>query len=112
MDDAGGYRGATVTLSLAKSEPRATPAPAADEAESQQFLARLAEDRDRIAEDMNELLVTRLFSAGLSLHSALGVLGDHPAAGRIWDAVNELDMTIRDLRTVLFKQQPADHRSD
>ena len=110
QDDAGGYRGATVTLSLAKSEPRITPAPAADE--SQQFLARLAEDRDRIAGDLNELLVTRLFSAGLSLHSALGVLGDHPAAGRIWDAVNELDMTIKDLRTVLFKQQPADHRSD
>jgi anti-anti-sigma factor len=108
QDDAGGYRGATVTLSLAKSEPRVTPASAADE--SQQFLVRLAEDRDRIAEDINELLVARLFSAGLSLHSALGVLGDHPAAGRIWDAVNELDLTIKDLRTVLFKQ-PPDPRS-
>lgn len=109
-DDAGGYRGATVTLSLAKSESRVTPALAADE--SQQFLFRLAEDRDRIAEDMNELVVARLFSAGLSLHTALGILGDHPAAGRIWDAVNELDLTIKDLRTVLFTQQPPDHRSD
>ncbi len=111
VDDAGGYRGATVTLSLAKSEPRATSAQAADEAESLQFLIRQAEDRDRIAEGMNDLLVTRLFSAGLSLHTALGILGDHPAAGRIWDAVNELDLTIRDLRTVLFNQQPPGRRS-
>jgi anti-anti-sigma factor len=111
VDDAGGYRGATVTLSLAKSEPRVTPAPAAVESESPQVLIQLAEDRDRIAEGMNDLLVTRLFSAGLSLHAALGILGDHPAAGRIWDAVNELDLTIRDLRTVLFRRQPPDRRS-
>jgi hypothetical protein len=111
VDDTGGYRGATVTLSLAKSEPRVTPAPAAVESESPQVLIQLAEDRDRIAEGMNDLLVTRLFSAGLSLHAALGILGDHPVAGRIWDAVNELDLTIRDLRTVLFRRQPPDRRS-
>jgi anti-anti-sigma factor len=111
VDDAGEYQGATVTLSLAKSEARVTPAPAADEGESLQFLVQQAEDRDRIAQGVNDLLVTRLFSAGLSLHTALGILGEHPAAGRIWDAVNELDLTIRDLRTILFNQQPPDRRS-
>ena len=82
----------------------------AGEADSAQVMLRLAEDRERIAAGMNDLLVHRLFSAGLSLQAALGFLGDHPAAGKVWDAVNDLDLALRDLRSILFDQQaPADH---
>jgi anti-anti-sigma factor len=111
IDDDGGHSGATVTLSLAKSEPRlGSAAPVAGEADSAQVMLRLAEDRERIAAGMNDLLVHRLFSAGLSLQAALGFLGDHPAAGKVWDAVNDLDLALRDLRSILFDQQaPADH---
>jgi anti-anti-sigma factor len=111
MDDDGGYSGATVTLSLAKSEPRlGSAALVAGEGDSAHVMLRLAEDRERIAAGMNDLLVHRLFSAGLSLQAALGILSNHPAAGKVWDAVNDLDLALRDLRSILFDQQaPGDH---
>ena len=55
---------------------------------------------------MNHLLVHRLFSAGLSLETAREMLGDHPASGRICDAVTDLDRAIRELRSFLFDQPP------
>ena len=63
---------------------------------------RLAEDHDRIAVGMNDIVVHRLFSAGLSLETALGLIGDHPAAGKIQAAIDEMDLAIRDFRNVLF----------
>lgn len=63
---------------------------------------RLAEDHDRIAAGMNDIVVHRLFSAGLSLQSALGLMGDHPAAGKVQEAIGELSLAIRDFRNVLF----------
>ena len=47
----------------------------------------LVQDRDRIAGDMTNLVVHRLFSAGLTLETALGLMGDHPGAGKVQDAV-------------------------
>ena len=43
----------------------------------------------------------RLFSAGLALEVALGLIGEHRAAGRI-HAVSELDLAIRDIRDMVF----------
>jgi hypothetical protein len=37
------------------------------------------EDRDRIAADLNEVVVRRLYSAGLFLQSALALLDGHRA---------------------------------
>ena len=111
LDDDGEHMGATVTLSLAKSEPRlaaAAPVSGVGEGDSAQVIVRLVEDRERIAEGLNDLLVYRLFSAGLSLQAALGMLRDHPAAGRIWDAVNDVDLAVRDLRSILFDQPAPD----
>jgi anti-anti-sigma factor len=67
---------------------------------------RRAEIPGRMAAGMNHLLVHRLFSAGLSLEVALEMLGDHPATGRIRDAVTDLDQAIRELRSFLFDQLP------
>jgi hypothetical protein len=62
-----------------------------------------AQDRDQIAVSMNDTVVHRLFSAGLSLQTVLGLMGtDHPGAGRLRDAIGELDLAIRDIRNVLF----------
>ena len=37
------------------------------------------------------------------------MLGDHPAAGQIQDAVSSLDLAIRDFRSFLFDQpDPGD----
>jgi anti-anti-sigma factor len=101
--DADGKRlGATVTLALARSQPLAGPA--AREGGSAAPLQRRAEPPGRVAAGMSNLLVHRLFSAGLSLEAALQMLDDHPAAGRIRDAVTDLDQAIREVRSFLFDQ--------
>ena len=61
-----------------------------------------AQDHLRIGEGIHEMVVHRLFSAGLALETALGLMGDHPVAGRIQEAISELDLVIRDYRTALF----------
>jgi hypothetical protein len=65
-------------------------------------------DHDRIVEGMNGSVVPRLFSAGLSLERALGLMGDHPAAGEVRDAIGELGRAIRDFRNVLLDHHQPD----
>jgi signal transduction histidine kinase len=62
----------------------------------------LIEDHDRIAQSLNDVVVRRLFAAGLDLHTALGLIGDHPGAGKIHQAIAELDLAIRDIRDAIF----------
>jgi signal transduction histidine kinase len=70
---------------------------------------RLCEDHDRIAAGLNDVVVHRLFSAGLDLESALVLTGtDHPAAAKIEHAVGELDQAISDLRSAVFTHPQAD----
>jgi signal transduction histidine kinase len=66
---------------------------------------RLAEDHDRIAAGLNDIVVYRLFSAGLDLDAALGLISEHRASAKIQHAISELDLAIRDIRDVVF-----DHR--
>ena len=68
----------------------------------------LVQDRDRIAAGMTDLVVRRLFSAGLTLEMALGLMGDHPGAGKVRDAAGELDLAIRDIRNVVFDLRQPD----
>ena len=72
---------------------------------------RLAQDRDRIAMALNDIVIHRVFSAGLALETALGLL-DSPrgAAAKIQDALGELDLAIRDVRNVLFDHHQLDPR--
>jgi hypothetical protein len=51
---------------------------------------------------LNDIVVRRLFSAGLDLEVALGLIGEHRAAGTVQRAVSELDLAIRDIRNVVF----------
>jgi hypothetical protein len=68
----------------------------------------LVQDRDRIAAGMTGLVVRRLFAAGLALETALGLMGGHPGAGKVQDAIGELDLAIRDFRNVLFDHHQPD----
>jgi len=76
--------------------------------DSPEVILRLMQDRDRIAEDMNELVVHRLFSAGLALESALGLIGGHLGAGKVHEAMGQLDLAIRDIRNVVFDHRQSD----
>ena len=64
-------------------------------------MLRLAQEHDRIA-GMNDIMVRRLFSAGLCLQTALGLMDGHPAAAKVELAVGELDLAIAGFRDVLF----------
>ena len=78
------------------------PAPGSAEA----LLICLAEDHERIAAGLNDVVVRRLFATGLDLQTALALIDDHPAAARIRHAVDELDQAIRDIRDTVF-DRPA-----
>jgi signal transduction histidine kinase len=81
------------------------PGSAGDRAEESLLLVQ---DRDRIAADMNDIVVHRLFAAGLALDTALGLMGSHPGAGKVREAIGELDLAIRDIRNVVFDHHQPD----
>ena len=73
---------------------------------------RLAQDRDRIAGALNDVVINRIFSAGLALETALGLLDGHRgAAGKVREALGELDLAIRDVRNVVFDHRQPDSPS-
>ena len=82
--------------------------PVGTAADSLEMTLRLVEDHDRIAGRLDDILVHRLFSAGLILEASLGLVGEHRAAGRIQHAISELDLAIRDIRDIVFDS----HRPD
>ncbi|MFE2374532.1 GAF domain-containing sensor histidine kinase [Streptomyces sp. NPDC059398] len=62
----------------------------------------LLEDRDRIARDLHDLAIQRLFATGMTLQSAVRFV-DHPEAReRLLRAVDDLDETIRIIRSTIF----------
>jgi two-component system, NarL family, sensor histidine kinase DevS len=68
----------------------------------------LVEERDRIARDLHDHVVQRLFATGLSLHSTLPQL-DGELAQRISQAMYAIDETIRQIRnTILTLKSPGD----
>lgn len=62
----------------------------------------LLEDRDRIARDLHDLAIQRLFATGMTLQSALPFV-EHPKANeRLERAIDDLDATIRIIRSTIF----------
>ncbi|OYP19858.1 histidine kinase [Streptomyces sp. FBKL.4005] len=60
------------------------------------------QDRDRIARDLHDLAIQRLFATGMTLQSA-GRFIEHPeAAARVLRAVDDLDETIKIIRSAIF----------
>ncbi len=62
----------------------------------------LVDDRERIARDLHDTVIQRLFAVGLSLQGALTTAVDPKTMERIEIAVDEIDGTIRDIRTAIF----------
>ena len=71
--------------------------------EDRQALA-LLEDRERIARDLHDVVIQRLFATGLQLQSVASPRADRNAVkARIDSAVDELDTTIREIRSAIFE---------
>ncbi len=71
----------------------------------------LVADRDRIARDLHDLVIQRLFATGLQLQGARRIALSDEVARRIDDAVKDLDVTIRDIRSTIFELQHAHTQS-
>ncbi|MFF3956485.1 GAF domain-containing protein [Streptomyces sp. NPDC001890] len=66
-------------------------------------------DRDRIARDLHDLAIQRLFATGMTLQSTTRAIADRPdAAERVSRAVDDLDTTIRIIRSTIFDLRTAD----
>ncbi len=62
----------------------------------------LTEDRDRIARDLHDSVIQRLFAIGLSLQGTARLVERPEAVMRIGEAIDKLDDTIRQLRKAIF----------
>jgi signal transduction histidine kinase len=74
----------------------------------------LVEDRERIARDLHDTVIQRLFATGLSLQGTTRLVANDPAVAteRIEQAVDDLDLTVRHIRTAIFGLETTRSRSD
>ncbi|MFI7127872.1 GAF domain-containing protein [Nonomuraea sp. NPDC050153] len=65
----------------------------------------LLEDRDRIAKDLHDVVIQRLFATAMTLMSTMRLVERPEAAKRVQYAIDELDETIRQIRSSIFALQ-------
>ncbi|MBB6171494.1 signal transduction histidine kinase [Nocardiopsis mwathae] len=63
------------------------------------------EDRDRIARDLHDIVIQRLFATAMSLMGAANRIADKESTERVQRAVDDLDDTIRQIRSTIFELQ-------
>ena len=63
----------------------------------------LSEERERLARDLHDTVIQRLFGVGLSLQVAASRDLDDDTRARVESALNELDATIHEIRTTIFE---------
>ncbi|MCP2251249.1 GAF domain-containing sensor histidine kinase [Lentzea aerocolonigenes] len=71
-------------------------------------LVDVLEDRDRIARDLHDHVIQRLFATGMSLQGSLTWVTHPEVRRRVQKAVNSLDETVLEIRTSIFDLQAAD----
>jgi len=67
----------------------------------------LLEDRERIARDLHDTVIQRLFATGLSLQGVVRLAGREEVAQRIEATIDELDLTVREIRESIFELQAS-----
>lgn len=68
----------------------------------------LLEDRDRIARDLHDLVIQRLFATGLGLQGTVRLASNPEVAARLSSYVTALDDTIHEIRQAIFSLRCAD----
>jgi PAS domain S-box-containing protein len=63
------------------------------------------EDRERIARDLHDVVIQRLFAAGMALQATQSIADDDDVSHRLEGVVDEIDETIREIRAAIFELQ-------
>jgi signal transduction histidine kinase len=106
-----GRRPGAMPLSAAAAEMLATFAAQAaiglELAEHRRQAEQMAmfEDRDRIAKDLHDLVIQRLYATGMSLQGITSLIKVPEVADRVSRSVDALDDTIREIRSAIFSLQ-------
>ena len=115
QDAGGGMFPVEVSLSPVVLEGRRhTIATIRDVSDRQEFATEMAmlQDRERIARDIHDMVIQRLFATGMSLQAVQATAQPPVVAERIAATINELDDTIRELRSAIFRLgQQGERRS-
>ncbi len=84
---------------------------AIENAQLHQRVQQLAvlDDRERIARDLHDAVIQRLFAVGLSLQGMLRLASSTVIGNRLEKAVSDIDETIRQIRSTIFELTSADH---
>lgn len=102
------FRPSEVPLLVSFADQAALALELGEKHRAQQQLAVLA-DRDRIARDLHDHVIQRLFAVGLKLQGTLRRTTDADVRERVEQTVDELDRTVREIRTTIFDLHTADH---
>ncbi|MEX2626170.1 MAG: histidine kinase, partial [Ilumatobacteraceae bacterium] len=71
--------------------------------ERARFVLQLANERDRIARDLHDRVIQRLFAVGMGLEAAADLLaGGADIRDRLWKAVEDIDASMSEIRTTIF----------
>ncbi len=83
-----------------------------DISERSETIAKMAllSERERIARDIHDMVIQRLFAAGMSLQAVVGIAEPPMVSERVSNVVDELDDTIRELRSAIFQLGVPDAR--
>jgi PAS domain S-box-containing protein len=70
----------------------------------------ILEDHERIARDLHDIVIQQLFASGMTLQGVWSRIHEPDVAQRVAAVVDDLDRTIREIRSVIFGLQS--HESD
>ena len=83
-----------------------------DVSDRQETMERLAlmRDRERIGRDIHDMVIQRIFAAGMSIQSVVGLVDSQDVRDRLNEVTDSLDETIRQLRQAIFEIGSSDER--
>jgi signal transduction histidine kinase len=63
----------------------------------------VADDRDRIARDLHDRIIQRVYAVGMNLQGAMRLPERDQVVGRVSRAIDDLDTTITEIRSAIFE---------
>jgi signal transduction histidine kinase len=71
--------------------------------------AAIRADRDRIARDLHDTVIQRIFAAAMSVHALRAKPAYHLPDAELAHVVKELDRSIAEIRSVIYRLSPDEH---